>query len=192
VEENILQEAEEYKKIQSLYHRLYDLLCRKEEEPTVRRAQRLLLTALRERLLEKMERIFRLLGLEYGPDDMFNAYRASTSSKAELRANAIEFMDNVLQPHLKRNILPILDSGLEELPFTVPKEFSTSALSETESIHSIMESNDKWLVVCALYLMAESKNRELASYAEKFKDYPDPTVQETLSYALEKLQPISS
>ena len=187
IEKNIVQEAKEYRKIHSLYYRLRNILSQKKEEPTVRRAQHLLLKALQERLLEKMERIFRLLGLKYEPDDMFNAYRASTSSKLELQANAVEFMDNLLQPHLKKYILPILDASHED--FSADQDDpSRKSLSETESIHTILESDDKWLVICALYLMAESKNRELASYAGKFKDYPDPTVQETLTYAMDRLQ----
>jgi AAA family ATP:ADP antiporter len=189
IEKKVIHEATEYYEVHSLYQRLKGLLSQKRGEPAVERAQQLLLKALQERLMQIMERIFRLLGLEYQPEDMFIAYRASVSSRKDLKANAVEFLDNVLNSNLKKYILPILEPApAESLRFDGKKNVHDRIPSETESIHSILESDDKWLVVCALYLIAESKNRELASSAGKLLNNPDPTVRETVTYAMEKLQ----
>ncbi|MFA9454213.1 MAG: MFS transporter, partial [Candidatus Aminicenantaceae bacterium] len=64
----------------------------------------LLVLAMEERLGDCLERIFRLLGLRYSPKDMLHAYLGLTSNVSRLRANAIEFLDNVLDSDLKKSL----------------------------------------------------------------------------------------
>ena len=61
------------------------------------------------RLELKMKRIFRLLGLMYAPEDLRQAYYSINSRDPIRRANAVEFLDNVLRPRHRRVILPILE-----------------------------------------------------------------------------------
>ena len=59
-----------------------------------------------------LERIFRLLGLIYPPEDIYNAYRRICSGVPESQVNAVEFLDNVLETNLKRLIIPIVESTM--------------------------------------------------------------------------------
>ena len=79
-------------------------------KPRLRRARELLIQALEERLNDNLERIFRLLGLKYVAKDISIAYNGLVSEKSDLRANAIEFLDNILDARLKRLIIPIVEA----------------------------------------------------------------------------------
>ncbi len=58
---------------------------------------------------QSLERVFRLLGLLYPPADIYYAYHAITSGSLHLKANALEFLDNVLQPDIKRSLIPVIE-----------------------------------------------------------------------------------
>lgn len=77
----------------------------------IHRARLNLMRALEARLDTNLERLFRLLGLNYPPNDMYNAYRGIRSTDHEMRINAMEFLDNVLELNLKNIIMPLLESG---------------------------------------------------------------------------------
>ena len=51
-----------------------------------------------------------LLALIYPVEDVYRAYGGLTSGRRELRANALELLDNLLRPELKRAILPSLEA----------------------------------------------------------------------------------
>ena len=55
------------------------------------------------------ERIFRLMSLLYPDVDLQDAYVGLESSDPTIRANALEFLDNVLPPHLREVLVPVLD-----------------------------------------------------------------------------------
>jgi AAA family ATP:ADP antiporter len=195
IEGRIMEEAAEYRKIQLLYDRMKALLSAKDKDASVLKAQHLLCKALKEKMTEITERIFRLLGLSYRPEDMFNAYRATISSKTDLKASAVEFMDNVLNANLKRYVLPILEGDAEGVIDSAaswhPVSETAKIASAEESLHSILDSDDKWLVVCALYLIAESRNKDFAADADQLRNNPDPTIRETANYTMEKMQFVS-
>ncbi len=58
---------------------------------------------------QSLERVFRLLGLLYPPADIYYAYHAITSGSLHLKANALEFLDNVLHPEIKRSLIPVIE-----------------------------------------------------------------------------------
>jgi ATP:ADP antiporter, AAA family len=58
---------------------------------------------------QSLERVFRLLGLLYPPADIYYAYHAITSGSMHLKANALEFLDNVLHPDIKRSLIPVIE-----------------------------------------------------------------------------------
>ena len=60
-------------------------------------ARKSLIVLLEHRLDDNLERIFRLLGLKYPPGEIDTVYRNLKSDKPDLRVNAIEFLDNLLE-----------------------------------------------------------------------------------------------
>lgn len=80
---------------------------------------------LGKRLDRNLERIFRLLILLYPSDDIYSAYLGIQKTGApEVQASALEFLDNLLEPGLKRMIIPILETVIREVaPADLLKRF---------------------------------------------------------------------
>ncbi len=126
-------------------------LCENKAEQ-VEPDKRLLNRALQERLDDHLERVFRLLGLNYSPGDMYNAFSATTSANSTVKANATEFLDNVLSKKHKQILLPIV----EELPVKQVLEnahriYDTSGMDKKSAITELLRGTDTWLSACALY-----------------------------------------
>lgn len=56
-----------------------------------------------------LERVFRLLGLQYDQRDVYDAYLGLTSDDDTLRSSAVEFVDNLVDYSISRYLLPLLD-----------------------------------------------------------------------------------
>jgi AAA family ATP:ADP antiporter len=153
------------------------------------RARKLLVVALEEKLDRNLERIFRLLGLHYPPKDMYDAYLGIKSDKSHLKANAIEFLDNILDPKLKRILIPIVDTSRVDILADSPLEISGFEVpNEFDSIHLILQSHDNWLKSCTLFLVAELNYNKSLDIISKLVDDPDPLVRETAKYCFEKFR----
>ncbi|MFC2169997.1 Npt1/Npt2 family nucleotide transporter [Acidobacteriota bacterium] len=153
----------------------------------VSRAQTLLSLALEEKLDHNMERIFRLLGLKYPPKDMFIAYLGIKSNKSNLRANAIEFLDNVLQMNLKRYLIPIIEANMQEMLKDRPEaNLGLKTPSEAESINLLLQSDDNWLKACTLYLVVESDYNLPTDMISGISNDPDPIIKESLQFYLQR------
>ncbi len=152
------------------------------------KARRLLIKTLEERLVSNLERIFRLLGLRYDPKDMYNAYLGVVSKKTNLRANAVEFLDNVLERELKRVIIPIVEYGPEAVSrLDMGKHAVETPHPGDGSLNTLLESNDNWLKVCAIYVIAEMRRTEYAETVLQLQSDPDPVIRETARYCVSKI-----
>lgn len=69
----------------------------------------LLARVIGEREDDAAERITRCLGLIYGLDEVFHAYRAIATDTPEARAQGIELLDTVLRPADRRTVIPVLE-----------------------------------------------------------------------------------
>jgi AAA family ATP:ADP antiporter len=111
-----------------------------------------------------------------------------TSSRSHLRANAVEFLDNVLNSHLKKFIIPIVETSSVNLLIDQSQElFGFDIPSEPECFTQLLEGNDNWLKVCSMYLMSELHETQCISGIENLLNDSDPIVMETAEFALTKL-----
>lgn len=151
-------------------------------------AIKLLEKALEEKLDKNLERIFRLLGLKYPARDMLNAYQGVKSDRSEVRANSIEFLDNILHPNLRKTLLPILDeSSSSDLINKTQNLFGYQVPTKKECIDYILNGYDGWLKSCTLYLAAVTGFSECKNQAERLTDDQNPIVIETARYYLKRL-----
>jgi hypothetical protein len=103
----------------------------------------LLVRALHERLDERLERILRLLGLVYSPDDIY-AVSYNYRIKPALRPAAIEFLDNILDAPLKETVVPLLEGAYEReraRHIAEPLQF----VSLSAALSMLVSSEDPWL-----------------------------------------------
>ncbi len=153
-------------------------------EPDKQSAQRLLTMALAEKRLLIKEQIFRLLGLIYPQKDMYFSYLGLLSNKEDLRANALEFLDNVLAPELKRQVIPLIEHQTVAALFEFARDQYRSDIPSDEGcLRILLYHRDLWLRCCTLFVIA---HRQLTDYhpdVQAMLEDPNPLVRETARYA---------
>jgi AAA family ATP:ADP antiporter len=146
----------------------------------------LLSRALQERLDDHLERTFRLLGLRYPPRDIYNAFAAANSSNRSIRANAVEFLDNIISTDLKRFFLPVV----EELPAQEILQHANGFLdvaisSRRQALEQLAGDSDPWLRSCALYEIWKAHLvNDFRPLVENAFNEPDALVKETAHFVL--------
>lgn len=182
VDQALLEEAHHYYRILAIW--------RHTNSPAsdTSSAAGLLKRALQERLDDHLERIFRLLGLRYSPREMYNAYSATQSNNRSVRANAVEFLDNVLRGDLKHILLPLVD----ELP-TAQVLLNANGLlpvpmrSRRDALNSLATDGDSWLRACALFEIGESGLFEdFYSIIKQAQAEDDTLIRETADLVFER------
>ena len=192
VTKGIYNETKEYYNLLTiLNYRLSDIkrgIKNINEDNSGESAHKLLIRALNEKLDDNLERIFRLLGLNYMPQDMYNAYLGVMSRRSDLRADAIEFLDNVLEPKLKRLIIPIVESGSPELLWQKTQDiFRVELKDDTQCFEFILKSNDNWLKVCTLHYLTETGNSDYRNQVARMTNDYDPMIKETANRYIQSL-----
>lgn len=140
--------------------------------------EKLLLQALHEKRQSSLEHVFRLLGLRYLPSDMENAFIAVMSDHRRARAQATEFLDNLLAGRDKHRVLPLLEP---EPPSRSPEPDKDT---KRRSLLELMQGSDAWLRACAVYCAAPER-RELIAVRRALED-PDLIVRETARLVLSR------
>jgi len=150
-------------------------------------ARRLLEKAIEERLALNLERLFRILALQYSQDDIYAAYLGILSRNAILHANAVEFLDNILSVELKQLLIPVVEQKIESEAFSA----GLSAMkdeSETDYLNALLNSPDNWLNACALYYIAESGDNLWNEAVQNKIRHSVPIVSETAQFAVNRLK----
>ncbi len=191
LDENLLEEARTYYFTLEILQQQVDgrdSVASRFASENFPRARKLLVRALEERLDRNLEIIFRLLGLRYVPEDMKNAYMQVTGLKMDLRADAIEFLDNVLDQKLKRVVLPMVETPNVDVKLEHGRElFSHDPPSGEYCLQMLLEGDDDWLKVCTLYAIGESGDRSLSPMVEAHLMASERIVRETADLAYRRL-----
>ncbi|MCP4684266.1 MAG: hypothetical protein GY867_02360 [bacterium] len=148
------------------------------------RAEKLLLQTLDNRQRLHLEQAFRLAGLIYPIDDMYNAYNGVTSSVKTMRARAIEFLDTVWENEEKRHLFPILERNVR-LDEAGRQLFELPAISREATLRSLLQGDDAWLAACAAFVVAEEKLLEYRNDIEPLVDSDNDALRETARTALD-------
>jgi AAA family ATP:ADP antiporter len=146
--------------------------------------------ALRERMAYELERIFRLLALLYPPRDIHNAFLGLTMGTSQRQANALEVLENLLQPDLYRRLVNGLDA---EIPLREKVNFAcrlcgSSVKSRNEALRILLHSKDGWLSACALYAVGEERLTDLNDEVSQVPHAADPLLDETWQWASARLK----
>ncbi|MBU8870056.1 MAG: cyclic nucleotide-binding domain-containing protein [Gemmatimonadales bacterium] len=132
----------------------------------------LLGTALREMQQMRMESVFRMLGLRYPAGDLLKAYRGIEGGRRVARANAREFLDNLLVGQHRKQMDLLMDFPEKGIP-------SDSQLREVgvdpgPSIHGTQDaldylgaSCDTWLAACAVFAGAGVENPDTDRFLQR-------------------------
>lgn len=79
------------------YYRSFQIVAAL-ERPNGTACNRLVTQAVRERMEQELERVFRLLGLIHPSADVHNSYLSLKSYRPQLQANALEVLEHLSPP----------------------------------------------------------------------------------------------
>jgi ATP/ADP translocase len=134
---------------------------------------RLLRRCLRETRWRGIERVFQLLALLYDPRDILGAWLRFNHGDRHRRADAMEFLENLLAPQHK-----LLLAGLRDQPTPVPGRRSAA-------LRALFDHEDVWLRSCAVRALdAELVPGLRAELAAMVADAP-PLLAETIALTLD-------
>lgn len=150
----------------------------------------LLRDAISERLERAVDRIFRLLGIIYPLKAIELVHSNLKSTALTTRANAIEVLDNLLDKDFKRRLLPILEDVPRDRVLQMGAEhFRIERRAPEEWIGEFLDSRQPWLVIVALYVVAELGLSHLLDRVERHLAHTDPVARETAVRTLAVLLP---
>jgi ATP/ADP translocase/HEAT repeat protein len=168
-----------YENIQAVH-----VLRRLEETPGLE----LLIRHLEDRNDDSIFTVFRILEVQGGGNEMRTIYRGLKGSSRD-KANAIEALENTINPALSRVVVPLVDDiSIEDKLNTAQKQFDITkekAPDPVALLSSFLESEDPITQMCALYVIAAGRVEGLTDKIESLRTHPDPGVQETARQALD-------
>ena len=194
IDQSIVREAEGYLRVCAITYRLdrhsTNIVPKQENNKlSLKPARKLLIRALQEDLNQRLEKIFRLMGLRYGSKDIYNAYLGVISGKPNLRSDAVEFLDNILASKFKKYIIPIVElKSLKSILRKCEQILNLNLKSTDEGLEVLLKSNDYWLVACTVNLIADQHNRKFKPIVNELIDSDNRIVSETASYARARLE----
>ena len=123
------------------------------------KARNALIQLLELRLDRQLERMFRFLGIKYPPNDVDPILETIRNGKEEQRIHAIEFLDNILDMQLKKELIPVAESVLVDANSEEKiKKLNLKVLSETECYNELLQRKDSKLKSSVLYLIEKSND----------------------------------
>ena len=138
------------------------------------------LTALRHSLEEERDRIFGLLALLGGGDDLHRAHRGLRAEDARTRANALELLDNILKPSLRRLVVPLVDPqvSVAERAQLAVRLLGMPLESREEAVAVLAACGDAWLRSCAARIIASLDLRGFEPDLARWTEDEDPLLRE--------------
>ena len=152
-------------------------------------AWRLLNKAVAEQQDVIVERLFRLLGLLYDPKDMYHAYLGIVSSEKHVRAQALEFLDNLPEHEVKDHILGILDQDSKDKALHDGREFFENHIhSPEDGLRYLIGGNETWLQACAMNCVPHQGTDVLHHLIQENQCHEHPLISETAQFVMKRLQ----
>jgi len=104
----------------------------------------------------RLESVFRLLGLLYPLRDVLNSYHGVMSGRRVPRANAQEFLDNLLVGTHRRLVLSLIDEqpaneAWLEAGLMADLDMGEPARNTAEALDFLGRDCDPWLAACAIF-----------------------------------------
>ena len=184
----IFDEIEIYRNILAVMYKQNELLP-KDQLNKVYELREKLISLLESRLDATLERIFRLLGLKYPPEDVIPAYLGIKNVNQDIRSHSVEFLDNLLEPNLKKYLIPVAETAMMDgitkqaisvLKMEVPDEFKCFKI--------LLKGRDPRLKVVVFNLMREIKDPSFLPLIKPHLNSPFNAVREAASWTLKSLE----
>jgi AAA family ATP:ADP antiporter len=123
----------------------------------------------------RLESVFRLLGLLYPLRDVLNSYHGVMSGRRVPRANAQEFLDNLLDGNHRRLVLSLIDEqpaneAWLEAGLMTDLDMGDPARDTAEALDILSRDCDPWLAACAIFAGGRIDNPAAAHHLARTGD----------------------
>ena len=148
-----------------------------------------MLLALQQTMEQELERIFRLMALLVHGPGLHDAYVGVRSANQAVRANALEFLENVLKPDLRRVLVPLLDGqvSVEQRIELADRLVGAPLESAEQAVATLLGSEDGWLRTCAAHAVGALRLHALEGELRGLEASPDPLVRDAALAARQRL-----
>ena len=144
-------------------------------------ATRLLRRVLDERLRQQVGNVFALLALRYPPHEVRDAGRGVLFGGRLLRANAVSYLEQILSPRLRAELMPLIEGDSEAAILAAGREvFGVDLRDLDDALAYLVESRDDWLRGCAVYAAAAAGTPRSRGFVLGALADPSPLVRETV------------
>ncbi|MEM5564949.1 Npt1/Npt2 family nucleotide transporter [Psychroserpens sp. AS72] len=169
--DKILDECHLYQDTLSIIHSQIVIQYKKKtqslEAQEENEARNGLIQLLEQRLDRQLQRIFRFLGIKYLPNDVDPILDTILHGKEEQRIHAIEFLDNILDNQLKKELIPVAESILvDAITEEKIKKLNLKILSEIECFNELLKRKDQKLKLAVLNLIEKTYDAKFNSLLE--------------------------
>ena len=115
----------------------------------------------------KENNICKILGIKYPPSDVDPILSTILKGKEEQRIHAIEFLDNILDSELKKELMPVAESILVEITSQeTVKKLNLKVFSENECFMELLNRKDAKLKLAVLSLIEKTKDKKFNGILE--------------------------
>jgi len=149
----------------------------------------LLNKAIKEHQDSVIERLFRLMGLLYAPQDMYHAYLGVVSSEKNTRAQALEFLENVLAHETKEHILSILDPDLRTKAHAMSQDLLGDTIASVDDgLAHLINGSSLWLKACAINCVDEARSHRIQKLVQTNASHHISLISETAGLVVRRLK----
>ncbi|MEJ1223716.1 Npt1/Npt2 family nucleotide transporter [Sediminicola sp. 1XM1-17] len=171
VVDKILDECNLYQNTLSVIHSQIVIQYKKKDQSPEsleeNEARNGLIHLLEQRLDRQLQRIFRFLGIKYPPNDIDSILNTILNGKEEQRVHAVEFLENILDNQLKKELIPVAESTLmETISEEQIKKLNLKVFSESECYHALLVRKDVKLKQAVLYLIEKTNDIKFVPLVE--------------------------
>ena len=146
---------------------IFSVLFANREDPSIER-ESLLSQALTDSMERVKERMMWLLSLVYSAKDIRRCWAGLNSGKPNKRADAIEFLDNLLTGDIKRHVFPLFSDAPQARRFRASLDFLGMGTIDTETaVRALLEQDDIWLRAATVW---EIGIRGLTGFRDKIAE----------------------
>ncbi len=183
----ILDEARLYRESLSVMYVQRNLSGGKEP---VKQARESLIALLERRLDGRLERIFRLLGLKYPPDDMISVYQRIQQGDLEKRIMSVEFLDNLLESRLKSMLIPIVETAMMDVVSEKTiRKLNMDIPDERKCCELLLHRRDIRLKMAVFYLIIQLRDPQYISLIAPYLEDKSPRVRDFAQQAYSAITP---
>jgi AAA family ATP:ADP antiporter len=196
VVDKILDECHLYQNTLSVIHSQIVIQYKKKtqlpESEKEHQARTLLIRLLEIRLDRQLLRIFQFLGIKYPPQDVDSIFNTILNGEEEQRMHAIEFLDNIIDIQLKKELIPVAESILlDTISDENIKKLNLKVLSETECYLALLQRKDVKLKMAVLHLIEQSYNSKFDPILNMLLEDSNIKIRQKASQLLAQFQSIS-